>query len=79
MKKFINHKFNTALNSTYQKVYEEELAIIADKWDDITPYGWEHFRGEAQEVAMTNESDVLRRHYGKPSQHQRIYGNLYNF
>ena len=79
MKKFINRQFINAQNYTYQKEYEDELDIITSKWDDITPYGWEHFRGEAQEVAMTNESDVLRRHHGKPGQHKRVYGNLYNF
>lgn len=79
MKKFINQKFNHSLAYTYQRVYEDELDIITRNWDDITPYGWEHFRGEAQDVAMTNEADVLRRHYGKPGQHKRVYGNLYNF
>lgn len=46
--------------------------------ENITNYGWECFQDEAIDKAHENESDVLRRHYGKLGSHQNIYGRCFN-
>lgn len=70
---FINKFFNEALDITYRLLRRESGPISA------------HFDGHSNSSLYvihnhyTNEKAVLRRHYGKPGQHQRVYGNLYNF
>lgn len=80
MKQFINRKFNDALNNSFFTVMNDELDYKREKWgiENITNYGWECFHDEAIDKAHENESDVLRRHYGKLGSHKNVYGRCFN-
>lgn len=80
MKQFINREFNDALNNSFSTVMNDELDYKREIWgiENITNYGWECFQDEAINKAYKNESDVLRRHYGKPGSHQNVYGRCFN-
>lgn len=80
MKQFINRKFNDVLNNSFLTVMNDELDYKREIWgiENITNYAWECFQDEAINKARENESDVLRRHYGKLGSHQNVYGRCFN-
>lgn len=80
MKQFINRKFNDALNNSFLTVMNDELDYKQEIWglENITNYSWECFQDEAIDKAHENESDVLRRHYGKLGSHKNVYGRCFN-